>query len=399
MIKAVLFDLDNTLLGNPNAVFVPAYLQLADSFFYDYWGVDSISRVLIQATRRMMADPGDLRQSNTALAQSLIAHTIGRSIDEVQAGFAVFYAEAYPQLRNCVESIPLAAEIVDIVRSQGLAVVIATNPMYPESAINQRLAWAGLNVDDEFALITHSDNMHFVKPNPAYFAEIIARVGIEPDEVIMVGDSHQNDIAPAALLGLSTFMVTEHLSDQQPDHVDSSGALADFLQLMRDPDWQDRWQPRPLLRESIEPQFQGNMGALFGLLAEVKPHQWHQHPDPNEWSITQAVCHLFESEAAVHRPRLQRILTEDNPFLSPRTPAWHDTLPCGDDGYYIAEQFVTERHKTIEWLRELQPNDWQRPARHSIFGLTTLLEMAQFTAQHDRLHISQICQTLGKCTP
>jgi hypothetical protein len=25
------------------------------------------------------------------------------------------------------------------------------------------------------------------------------------------------------------------------------------------------------------------------------------------------------------------------------------------------------------------------------------LEMAHFTAQHDRLHLNQICQTLGKC--
>ena len=35
MIKAILFDLDNTLLNNPNSVFVPEYLRLADAFFFD----------------------------------------------------------------------------------------------------------------------------------------------------------------------------------------------------------------------------------------------------------------------------------------------------------------------------------------------------------------------------
>lgn len=396
MIKAVLFDLDNTLLGNSNAVFVPEYLRLADSFFRQRWQLEQISQALIQATRTMIA-PRDPRQSNTALAESIIAHAVQRSVDEVRAAFSVFYAEVYPQLRNCVHDIPLATEIVEFARAQDLAVIIATNPLYPETAIHQRLAWAGL--DSDLAFVTHSDNMHFAKPDPAYYAEIIARVGVEPDEAIMVGDSRQNDIVPATTLGLSTFLITERPTGPPLDSADTSGTLADFFSLMRNEDWPGHWQPRPLTIEAIEPQYEGNLGALFGLLGEVKPHQWHQRPDPNEWSIMQTVCHLLESEQAVQRPRLQRILAEENPFLSPPKPPHRDAPACDDDGIRVAEKFMAQRRETIAWMHGLHLQDWQRPARHSIFGPTTLLEMAQFTAQHDRLHISQICQTLGKCAP
>ena len=59
--------------------------------------------------------------------------------------------------------------------------------------------------------------------------------------------------------------------------------------------------------------------------------------------------------------------------------------------------FRQARERTIALLAGLRPDQWNRPARHSIFGLTNLLEMAHFTAQHDRLHITQLCQTLGKC--
>ena len=396
MIKAVLFDLDNTLLGNANDIFVPSYLHLADTFFHERWQVANISQLLIQATRAMLG-PRDLRQSNTALAESVLAHATQRPIPEVHDAFVTFYAEAYPQLQSCVERLPLAAEIINLARHQGLAVVIATNPMYPETAIRQRLMWAGL--DDDFALVTHSDNMHFVKPDPAYYAEIIARVGIEPDEAVMVGDSDLNDIVPAARLGLNTYKIAASTPDQRSLDADGSGTLDDYFQIMHQPDWRGYWQPRPLSKEAIAPQFQGNMAALFGFLAEVKDHQWHQRPDPDEWSIIQTLCHLLESEQTVHRPRLKLILAEDNPFLLPAKAPLQDALPCDDDGYQIAEQFLTQRLETMQWLNNLEPQHWQRPARHSTFGLTTLLEMAQFTAQHDRLHISQICQTLGKCTP
>jgi hypothetical protein len=95
----------------------------------------------------------------------------------------------------------------------------------------------------------------------------------------------------------------------------------------------------------IEPEMRGNIGALFGVIAPAQPHFWQQHPDPQEWSPIQIICHLVESEIKVQRPRLERIFAEDNPFLPITKPplSARDAVPCGDDGLPVAERFRAER--------------------------------------------------------
>lgn len=400
MIKAVLLDLDDTLLRCSDQVFVPEYLRKVDAYFAARWNHAQMSHLLRQFIRAA-AGPRDVRWTNTDLAESIIVSQTGHPAEGIRTAFAEFYATAYPQLADCVEQVPVAPALVHRLREQGFALVIATNPLYPQDAIRQRLVWAGLSADPaDYALITHSDNMHFTKPDPAYYAEIIARVGVEPDEALMVGDSVTNDMQSAAALGLSTYLVTEEPPDYQPDGWDHAGTLAEFFHLTGQDSWTEHFSPRLPRPAAIEPQFRGNLGALFGMLANVQPNHWHQHPDPNEWSIMEIVCHLLASETAVQRPRLERILAEDNPFISaPKPPPGPGAIPpCDSDGWRVAERFMEQREITMRWLlANVEPNDWQRPARHSIFGPTTLLEMAHFTAQHDRLHLNQLCQTLGRC--
>jgi FMN phosphatase YigB (HAD superfamily) len=397
MIKAVLLDLDDTLLHNPDSIFVPAYLTMADTYFADYWQYPGISKALLQAVQAF-ASKRDMQHTNSDIAYNIITHVTERTIDVVQKGFFDFYRSAYPALRQHVKSTRTALALINCLREQKLSVVIATNPIYPAEAIRQRLAWAGIPDQlTDYALVTHADNMHFAKPDPAFFAEIIARLGVEPDEAIMVGDSLRNDILPAQEIGLHTYHIVESPKIAQGE---SEGTLNQFYESIQRDDWIDLLHARPLTPEMIEPEMRGNVGALFGILQSVKSHFWTQHPDPNEWSLIQVVCHLLESEQTVQRPRLQRIRAEDNPFIAaPKPPPGpREAGVCDEDGLQTAERFLRERLITLEFLRGLSPQDWSRPARHSIFGPTSLLEMAHFTAQHDRLHINQLCQTIGRCT-
>lgn len=390
MIKAVLLDLDNTLLSNPDRAFTVEYLRLADDFFFKRWQIESFSQLMIQAVKSMTSD-ADFTRSNTEIRVQTLLELTDIPLDELQGGLNAFYELDYPKLKNCVKKVEVVNALLDYLNACELAVVIATNPLYPPHAIQQRLHWAGLPSNFEaYAYVSHTDNSHFTKPNPAYYAEIIARVGVEPDETIMVGDSPRNDIYPAQALGLHTFYVN--------DDGAGDGTLSDFFHFVRDLGMLENLTSNPLKPAMILPQYQGNIGALYGLIAQVKPNFWEQHPDPNEWSIMQILCHLEESEREVQRPRLERIKQEENPFLvSPNAPPGPQTAPCDNDGYRVAKRFVEERLKTIKFIEGLMPEDWQRPARHSIFGPTTLLEMAHFTAQHDRLHLNQLCQTIGGC--
>ena len=385
MIKAVLLDMDNTLLRNPDARFAAAFRELFDQFFRDEFGVAGS----VAALRDGFGNIGRPRQTIPTNAEAILdclAFALPLPRDEIAAALARFYAEDYPALEPLIEPAAGAAALIEQLLQQGLLVALATNPLYPESAILRRLEWAGLGGwIDEFAFITHSENMHYAKPQPEYHAETIARVGVEPDEALMVGDSAVNDILPSRFLGGAAW------------HLETDGGLSILRKRVGESDWRENYEPLPLRPDMIAPQYRGNMAALAGLLAESSPAQWHERPDPDEWSIMQIVCHLWSTETRVHQARLRTILAEDDPFLAALPPPGPHVPPCHDDANEVLSRFVDDRRATLRLLTALSPADWLRNARHSIFGLTTLLEMAQFTAQHDRLHITQLCQTLGKC--
>jgi FMN phosphatase YigB (HAD superfamily) len=399
MIKAVLLDLDNTLLRNPDEVFAPAYLALAEDFFVDYAGYKSMSRSLLNVIRVLLGKR-DMQRTNTEIALGIISQAVECEIEALEPMFTEFYQAAYPKLRDCVEPVTTAPALVNLLKQRAISVVIATNPIYPWEAIRQRLVWAGLpDQITDYALVTNADNMHFAKPDPAFYAEVVARVGVEPDEAIMVGDSINNDIFPATEVGLHTYHIIDPDSNKATAEIADAGTLQQLYELISGSDWLDTWQPHQLMPTMIEPELRGNVGALFGTISDVKSHFWNQHPDPNEWSPIQIICHLLDSERSVQRPRLERIRAEDTPFITApkQPPGPREAGSCSNEGRTPAIEFARERLQTIEWLSGLGQDEWLRSARHSIFGPTTLLEMAHFTAQHDRLHINQLCQTLGRC--
>ena len=56
-------------------------------------------------------------------------------------------------------------------------------------------------------------------------------------------------------------------------------------------------------------------------------------------------------------------------------------------------EFTAARKQTLALLDGLA-NEWSRPARHAIFGPTTLQELVGFVATHDRTHVQQVWKTL-----
>jgi hypothetical protein len=59
------------------------------------------------------------------------------------------------------------------------------------------------------------------------------------------------------------------------------------------------------------------------------------------------------------------------------------------DGRSALHRFMYDRIKLLSLLEGLTPAEWQRPARHAIFGPTTLQELVGFIVGHDRLHVRQ----------
>jgi hypothetical protein len=63
----------------------------------------------------------------------------------------------------------------------------------------------------------------------------------------------------------------------------------------------------------------------------------------------------------------------------------------------MLDHLLRERTVTVSLLQNLDDGLWERAFQHSVFGTTTLIEMVYFMAQHDRMHLRQICQLLHIC--
>jgi putative hydrolase of the HAD superfamily len=71
----------------------------------------------------------------------------------------------------------------------------------------QRLKLEGSGLAPHFESVAISGEMGVGKPEPAAFAQILGRLGVEPHEAVMVGDSWERDIEGALAAGLPSVWI------------------------------------------------------------------------------------------------------------------------------------------------------------------------------------------------
>ena len=224
-----LLDLDDTLLINPMDRFLPAYFALLEQRLSGFIGEQPLRQLMFRSVQ-VMQTKADPTLTNLAAFMADFAQRLGVSIEAIQPTIEAFYRDDYPHLQQHTLSRPEAKEVIIHLLDQGHQVVIATNPLFPATAIMQRISWAGVH-DFSYALITTMENSHFCKPDPRYYLEILDKVGAAPKTTWMVGDDLENDILPARSLGLKTWQITS--SPTASNHAHQQGSLADFLSWLK----------------------------------------------------------------------------------------------------------------------------------------------------------------------
>ncbi len=211
MLKAVLFDIDNTLILFDEARFLRNYFPLLSVRFTDIIPADSIADRLMQATLIMHQNDGSM--TNRERFTAAFCRDTDWDTDEIWSRFEKFYLEDWDKLGDMVKTPDHVRDVLSEIARRGLKTVIATNPIFPLIAQAKKLEWAGLG-DIDAALITNIDNMSYCKPQLGYFREICSKTGLNPEDCLMVGDDPANDMV-AARIGMKTFQTCDGLAYQE----------------------------------------------------------------------------------------------------------------------------------------------------------------------------------------
>jgi FMN phosphatase YigB (HAD superfamily) len=230
-LQAILFDLDGTLLDVNMNEFLPHYFQALAARVAHLMPPDPFMQRLRQATQVMVANDG--RDTNAAVFAQAFYPVGDYTRQDIEALLEDFYAHDFPKLRRYARRDPHARPVVQAALDKGYDVVIATNPLFPATAVQQRIAWAGV-ADLPYRWISTFENSRAAKPNLLYYEQILDMLDCPAESSMMVGDEDMDMVA--AHLGCRTFLVPGPRTDLAPStpQPDYRGTLADLYALLQD---------------------------------------------------------------------------------------------------------------------------------------------------------------------
>ncbi len=228
MIKAILFDLDGTLLPMQQDEFTSAYFDALSKKLAPYcYEPQRLIGGVWQGTKAMVKNNGT--QTNEQVFWKEFAELFSDKVYDDIDKFNAFYETDFDNLKSYCGYNEQANKTVQELKEKGFALVLASNPVFPMTAQRKRMLWAGVNPDD-FALITSYENSSYCKPNPLYFKEIADKLGVKPSECLVVGNDTTEDAA-ATLMGADFFLLTNCLLNKERKDI-SKYPRGNFIQLL-----------------------------------------------------------------------------------------------------------------------------------------------------------------------
>lgn len=393
MTLTLLLDLDDTLLNTNMDAFVPAYFQALAKHLGRRVQPEAMLPALMSGTQLMLASDDPSRALQEVFEADFYPK-LGIPKSELDDLIEDFYDHVFPSLGSVTRKREGAVELVEWAFTKGYRVAIATDPLLPRKATYHRIRWAGLE-PERFDLISSFETFHFSKSHPAYFAEVLGRLGWPDGPVLMVGNDVERDLVPAQRLGLMTYHVDAESASGSAPEAGRRGNLLDLRSWLESADLSSL-EPSFKTKDSILAIMASTPGALQGLSSNLSKEAWSHEPAPDDWAVIEVLCHLRDTEREVHHLQIKTLSEQTRPFIPrPDAGVWAKQRKyLNEDGAAALRDFASARMETLNRLNFLDDDIWKRPARHAIFGPTNFREVIGFMADHDRMHVQQAWNTI-----
>ncbi len=231
IIRAVLFDLDGTLVDVDMNRFVPIYLRRLTEYMSDQVDPAQAIQALHHAVAAMFANT-DAKRTLESILLEVLESELAISPERYGECLQQFCQNDLDELRPLVTGHPLSGQLIESSQSRGWEVVLATNPIFPRVIIDARLAWGELD-PEVFHHVTAYETAHFCKPSANFFEEVLERLQIPAEACLMVGNDTLHDLS-ASQVGMQTCLLTPWSIDRSGTHfkADWQGCHEELLALI-----------------------------------------------------------------------------------------------------------------------------------------------------------------------
>ena len=245
MIKAVFFDLDNTLCDSDTAwsIATRETFQLLCKREPDV-SVEAITKVWTTVHEKRFQQLNAGKGSMAALRDSrfqCLFKELGLTQGTMTEELNDFLSSRY------LTSLHLYNDVSVLEELHAYHVGIVTNGAHDNHTDSQFSKVQHLGLSERIQSLTISDEVGVRKPNIKVFTVACARAGVLPREALFVGDSIENDIVGANRVGMTSVLIDRKsdglipkTGDERPDYVVSN--LHDVLSCLadkhkRNPQW------------------------------------------------------------------------------------------------------------------------------------------------------------------
>jgi len=221
-VRAVVFDLDDTLLDHRGSVRTALSAWLPDEAAADEERlVEAWFALERKHYARWEAGQISFQEQRRRRIRELYA-LLGRPIsaaDDVDALFADYLAHYTSAWRAFDDVRPTLTQL----RRLGFALAVLTNG----SSAQQHAKVHALRLLERVDLVVTSEELDVAKPDPRAYRRTCDRVSVDPDEALHVGDRYDVDVVGARAAGLQALHLDRHGRGQET----SGSRIASLLEL------------------------------------------------------------------------------------------------------------------------------------------------------------------------
>ena len=205
MIKAVIFDIDGTLMDT-NPLHIRAWEQ---AFQHGGYSVPA-ERIAVE-----------IGKGGDHLVPSILGDPQSKADEEEQERIRKAHDDEYKKIADQAKPFPSAAQILAQLHQRGLKVALASSAS--EQEVKRYLG--DLDADKNVDVVVNKSDVESSKPAPDVFSVTLKKLGLKPDEAVAVGDTPY-DISAARKLGLACVAVLS--GGFSRDQLEAEGAVAIF---------------------------------------------------------------------------------------------------------------------------------------------------------------------------